>query len=323
MADYEVGMFDASGVSIVGNQVTITGGLGLLGIDDDGPVFAGDLGANEQGMDLNQFLADTTTRIYLEEGYTVVDTNGVEYTMFRVELQGGTLHGYTFLGDTPPPFGTYTITSTFNVGDHTAGNGPRFDYPDFIPACFVRGSMIETDRGAVAIEELQAGDMVRTLDHGFQPIRWIGSSKAWARGNMAPIRLAKGAMGNTRDLLVSPKHRMLLQGWQLEMLFDSREALVTADSLLNDSTITRAEGGVVEYFHMMFDRHQIVFAEGCPSESFYPATAGLDKLAEATRNEILELFPQLVEDLESYGPAARDTLKADEAALLRQPGRAA
>ena len=66
-------------------------------------------------------------------------------------------------------------------------------------------------------EKLAAGDMVVTMDHGPQPIRWIGSSKRPDR-QLAPILIRKGALGNTRDLRVSPQHRMLLSGWQAEVL---------------------------------------------------------------------------------------------------------
>ncbi len=129
--------------------------------------------------------------------------------------------------------------------------------------CFTRGTLIKTDQGERPIEELAAGDMVLTMDHGYQPIRWIGSSKRAATGDLAPILIRKGALGNDRDLRVSPQHRMLLQGWQAELLFGELEVLATAKSLLNDHSILRDEGGEVEYFHMLFDTHEIIYAEGC------------------------------------------------------------
>ena len=183
--------------------------------------------------------------------------------------------------------------------------------------CFAQGTWITTPNGQVPIEELAAGDMVVTMDHGPQPIRWIGSSKRRATGNMAPILIRKGALGNTRDLRVSPQHRMLLSGWQAEVLFGESEVLATAKSLVNDHSILREEGGEVEYFHMLFDTHEIVYAEGAPSESFHPGAEGWKALDKPTRNEILELFPQLVNgDFDSYGPSARASLKHKEGSLL-------
>ena len=183
--------------------------------------------------------------------------------------------------------------------------------------CFAQGTWITTPSGQVPIEELAAGDMVVTMDHGPQPIRWIGSSKRPATGNLAPILIRKGALGNTRDLRVSPQHRMLLSGWHAEVLFGEREVLATAKSLVNDHSILREEGDEVEYFHMLFDTHEIVYAEGAPSESFHPGPEGWKALDAPTRNEILELFPQLANgNFDSYGPSARASLKYKEGSLL-------
>ncbi|MHA3915559.1 Hint domain-containing protein [Halovulum sp. GXIMD14793] len=227
------------------------------------------------------------------------------------------VQGYVFPdGQTPLPAGNYTITSTFDIGYF--GQGPRIDVTTLEQdiVCFARGTLIETSNGPVAVEDLTAGDMIRTLDNGEQPLRWVGSQGVPAQGNMAPVVIKAGALGNDRDLVVSPKHRILLDGWRVELLFNEKEALVTADSLLNDTTITCREGGEVEYFHLLFDRHQIIFAEGIPSESFHPAEQGMGKLAEASRQEILQLFPQLADGIDTYGPPARRTLQASEVALL-------
>lgn len=184
--------------------------------------------------------------------------------------------------------------------------------------CFVRGTMIETDRGEIAIENLLVDDMVRTADNGFQPLRWIGSISVRAKGSKAPILFRKGAIGNRRDLLLSPSHRVVLQGWQSEVLFGNAELLAAAQSLVNDQTIIRQETDeYVEYFHILFDKHEIVFSEGAATESFHPSVAGTGAMAQETRAEIFSLFPELEHNINSYGPSARGTLHPQEAALLK------
>ena len=191
-----------------------------------------------------------------------------------------------------------------------------FSEIESVVVCFARGTMIDTAEGEKPIEDLMVGDLVRTADHDYQPIRWIGSSKVAAVGHIAPILIKAGALGNTRDLRVSPQHRMLLGGWQAQMLFGDDEVLVAAKHLVNDSTILRMESGEVEYYHMLFDTHEIVFAEGAPSESFHPGQMGWGALAEESRAEILELFPELATgDFAQYGASARRSLKAYEASL--------
>ena len=113
-----------------------------------------------------------------------------------------------------------------------AGNG-NFNVNSIV--CFTSGTLITTQSGEVAIEKLSAGDMVLTMDHGYQPIRWIGSSKRIAMGDLAPILIRKDTLGNTRDLRVSPQHRMLIQGSNAELLFGEAQVL----SLIHISEPTR------------------------------------------------------------------------------------
>jgi len=83
--------------------------------------------------------------------------------------------------------------------------------------CFLEGTLIETVNGPRAIEDLQLGDLIPTMDSGDQPIRWVASSRIVGNPKAAPIRIEAGALGNTRDLYVSPQHRILLTGWRAEL----------------------------------------------------------------------------------------------------------
>lgn len=185
--------------------------------------------------------------------------------------------------------------------------------------CFVRGTRIKTIKGEVAIENLSEGDLILTLDNGYRPLRWIGSTTVAGKGKLAPIWIAAGALGNTRDLWVSPQHRMCLRHWRSELLFGERETLAAAKHLVNGATIRQIECDRVDYFHILFDAHEIIFAEGATTESFHPGSQGLGALSEETRAEVLDLFPNLqVEGPAAYGPTARLSLKAHEAAIYMQ-----
>ena len=240
--------------------------------------------------------------------YTFTGSDGSSGTVYFVATNGAANYGPLMVSNTPlDPAVTYTF-GVFNTDG-------AVNYSNLVQ-CFVRGTRIETNRGQVSVEDLGIGDLVKTMDHGYQAIRWIGAKTVPAEGDLAPIRIKAGALGNSRDLLVSPQHRMLLTGWRLELLFAEDQALATAKSLINDGTITRQSGGTVEYFHVMFDTHEIIFAEGAPTESFHPGQQALDSLADATREEIFGLFPELREDIRTYGPLARLGLKAHEARLV-------
>ena len=249
------------------------------------------------------------------DGFTVqiIDSSGaVVGSSITIQPTAHALTGYS-IPVSFPAAGTYTLRFTEVGNDNSLG--ALLDNVSII-ACFLRGTHIETASGLTPIEELSVGDKVRTKDHGFQPIRWIGDSTCAARGDLAPILIRKGALGNERDLFVSPNHRMLLADWRAEMLFGAAEVLAPAKTLVNDHSILRIEGDEAQYFHMMFDQHEIVFSEGVPSESFYPQSEVLDEFEAATRDEILALFPELAAQGERYGPPARPTLDAAEISLL-------
>lgn len=217
------------------------------------------------------------------------------------------------------PNGAFDITG--GDTDGTIGNlsFQNFETVSFSTMCFTRGTMIDTPRGEVAIEELEIGDLVLTHDAGAQELRWSAGRKIPATGCNAPIMIRAGTLGNDRDLMVSPQHRMLISDWRANLMFGEAEVLVAAKDLVNDDTIYRLEGGEVEYWHILFETHQIVTANGAPSESFHPGEQTLGMLEQEAKDELLRLFPEFADNpLTGYGQAVRQSLKPWEAkALLR------
>ena len=189
--------------------------------------------------------------------------------------------------------------------------------------CFTPGTMISTERGEVPVEELRAGDRVMTRDNGLQDIRWIGRrdvslADLIVKPALRPVEIAAGALGQglpQRDMKVSPQHRMLMMGARAEMLFGEAEVLVAATHLTALPGIeTRLTAGV-SYIHVLFDRHEIICANGAWTESFQPAARMVQGMEMAQRTEITELFPEIAAENFDY-PAARLTLKAHEARVL-------
>jgi peroxidase len=213
-----------------------------------------------------------------------------------------------------PTSGNGTIIYLDADGRET-GQTTRFSEFESV-TCFTAGTRIITARGMQVIENLEIGDHVFTLDAGMQPIRWIGRTTVPATTNNAPIQIAAGALGNAQSLQVSPQHRMLVADWRSELVCGTDEVLVAAKHLINDHSIRQITGGTVDYIHILFDDHQIIMAEGIASESFHPGRVGFGSMAEAARQELLSLFPQLAADLDGFGPAARYSAKASEAILI-------
>ncbi len=189
--------------------------------------------------------------------------------------------------------------------------------------CFTPGTRITTDRGEVLVETLRAGDRVLTRDHGWQAIRWVGRhdlglADLIVQPSLQPVRIAAGAMGNglpLRDMLVSPQHRMLVEGAVPEMWFGTDQVLVAALHMTDMPGIAQVLTRGISYIHLMCDRHEIIRADGAWTESFQPALRMLHGMDADQQDEVLALFPYLA-DRASF-PAARLSLRAHEARVLR------
>ncbi|MBT0957491.1 Hint domain-containing protein [Alphaproteobacteria bacterium KMM 3653] len=221
--------------------------------------------------------------------------------------------------------GTFDIQGDADLGtvNFTYGivNGDGTDDVGYVTVntvpCFVAGTGILTPSGEVPVESLRPGDLVMTLDDGPQPLRWAGRRSVAAQGDYAPIAFAAGALGDHDALELSPQHRVLLSDERAELMFDALEVLVAAKELVNDMTVRRRRGGQVTYVHLMFDRHQIIWSAGLPSESFLPGAQTLSVFDRAVVEEITALFPQLDPRTgQGYSPAARPVLRSFEAQAL-------
>jgi len=156
---------------------------------------------------------------------------------------------------------------------------------------------------------------VLTRDNGLQPILWIGRKNVRAVGDFAPVRFARGALGNTDPLLVSQQHRMLIDDWRAAYFCGCSEVFAAAKHLVNGTTVTIQEGGVVDYIHLLFSRHEVVFSNGIPSESYFPEHALKSGDREA-RGELEKLFPELESLPPDIHQTARPVSRKREAHLI-------
>ena len=311
---------------------TLTGGAGadtLLGGDGNDTITLGDGDTAGGGADADIFVVgadpgtsatisdfDPTTGVTAGDPIDQTDNDFVDLSAF-----------FSSIADlraavTSPPGDDIVLDlgggQTLTFTGVTDPNALNFENVNVV--CFARGTMIRTEDGANLVEDLAIGDRVETMDNGAQEIRWIGSRvlcRDTLRGaaHLNPVRIRKGTFGNIRDLVVSPQHRILVRGTRTEMMFGAPEVFVKAKDLIDGVNVIQETPDEVEYFHILFDDHEIVFAEGAAAESLHPGCQALKGMTHAMRAEVIELFPEL-SALDQDRPLARMPLKSHEAQAL-------
>lgn len=216
-------------------------------------------------------------------------------------------------------------TVDFLNADGSVKGSLEFTGIERVVPCFTPGTRVATPKGPRLVEELRAGDAVLTRDNGVQRISWAGrrdlsQAELLLAPHLRPVRIGAGSLGAgvpERDMIVSPNHRMLLADPRAALYFGEHEVLAAAKHLVDGQHIQALTARPVSYLHFMFDRHQIVLADGAWTESFQPGEQSLDGMGKAQRDEILSLFPDLrrPEGLLGYG-SARTSLRRHEARLL-------
>lgn len=267
--------------------------------DDDATYQGGGDGSETISINGGAFNPSIGTPYVINVSFT--DTSGGSHVEpFYFFNTSGPPSGWYFI---PAPGSAFTVGAT--LGSYQSHTSAGWSYSAV--TCFAGGTLIETSEGPVAVEALKAGMMVLCADGNTAPLRTVlrrhvpgvlleGSEK------LQPVKINAGALGRNlpkRDLWVSRQHRMLVSSPVCERMFGVRDVLIPAHRLCEmpgiyvDSSLEE-----VCYFHLVFDQHQVVLAEGAPSESFYPGEEALKTLTPQAREEFNTLFPDHVADPE-------------------------
>lgn len=194
-----------------------------------------------------------------------------------------------------------------------------------VPVCFVAGTMIRTPAGEVPVETLRPGNMVSSVDGRSLRLLWMarrrmGFAELLLEPEFRPICLPANLLGlgyPDRDLWLSPQHRFLFSGWQAELLFRNTEVFLPAASCRELPGLPSPDVAAgVAYYHLMFDRHEVIYANNLPCESLFPGDSAIASLSENARIDLNNRFPEYESDWIGYGPTARQALTRREGELL-------
>jgi len=256
--------------------------------------------------------------VYLIENGDATNFNGVALSNAVALSENGTVYSFVSFNDT---VGGVTATegpanglTSDEIGSAGAGSSLETDdggtsyftqtnpNPDSVP-CLTTGAQIDTIRGLVKVEDLKAGALVHTFDKTYKPLRRVfkravGKAELEQNPKLYPVRISAGALGPglpSEDLLVSRQHRMVVSSPIAKRMFGSTDVLVAANKLTSLSGIyVDTSVSSVEYFHLLFDAHEIIFADGAPTESLFLGAEAVNALPERILSEIREIFPDLI-----------------------------
>jgi autotransporter passenger strand-loop-strand repeat protein len=207
---------------------------------------------------------------------------------------------------------SFTFAGTYNAAyfQLTADGAGGVEIAATEAPCFRAGTAVLTDRGEVPVELLNVGDRLVTVSGETAPIIWIGHrqidcSRHVEPERVLPVRIAAHAFAENspaRDLYLSPDHAVFAEG-----------VLIPVKQLVNGTTIRQIDVETVSYFHVELADHNIILAEGLPSETYLDTG---DRRSFANAPGAIALHP-------SWGSVAGDVtliLDALGAAPLRVTG---
>lgn len=292
----------------------------------------GTLVGNENGKDI--YVIDTATSatfsgLHKHGGVALYDSASgtlYQFVSFTNDAGGITATEGPASGVTSDEIGEAGSGASLETTDGGGSYSP-LDPPSSgsIP-CFVTGSRILTEHGERLVEDIKAGDMVVTLDHGLQAVRWVGRRDIDVQ-DMAqstayiPVLIKAHSFGRgqpTHDLWISQNHRILVQHYWCNILFGQPETFVAAKFLCNGkSIILHEKPQKFSYHHILFDQHEVVLSNNMPTESFHPGQEGLRAYDPQVREEVLQLLPELRTDAYPDRKLARTDLRKHEARAFK------
>lgn len=226
-----------------------------------------------------------------------------------------------------------TMTRPYSVSWMSTSGEMGFDtvvapaIPIIENACgsLVRGSLVATSSGPVAVEDLTPGMGIVTREHGVQPLRWIGSYEITPRAAQMDKRIklfrvtsdAFGLAKPSHDLVMAPGGHILTTLAACQSMFGVPQAYAPIRAYEDGmSVIAVTPISPVSVFNICLDKQSTITANGVEVETFHPGSHSDAMLDDEMTMSLLRLFP-FHRGLEGFGPQITERLSVSEAQDLR------
>lgn len=183
-----------------------------------------------------------------------------------------------------------------------------------------RGTIMATEDGPVAVEDLLPGTRIETRDAGYQPLLWIGTITlvpGQQPGQTPPrlFRIPMDSFGPQRpmpDLMLAPHARLLHRSARLREVVQDDAALTPITAFEDGMSVIRvAPASPVNTYHLAFRDHHILRANGIEIESFHPGPDIVQRIGPDGQRLFMSFFPHL-ETVADFGPLCTPRLSAEE-----------
>jgi len=167
-------------------------------------------------------------------------------------------------------------------------------------SCLTSKMRVTTQRGDVAVETLETGDLVLTRDNGFQPVRHVLCKHLTGRylldnPHLRPVLVARDAFADNlpyADTMITANSRLPVATSTGGMLRRATEELVAVKTMIDHDMIQQIDTVGTDYYLIQFDGHEVIAVNGFWLECFNTADTSLGAVGNAQRLEILEIFPE-------------------------------
>jgi len=185
-------------------------------------------------------------------------------------------------------------------------------------SALARGSLIQTEFGPVAVEDLQPGTRVLTAEGRSETVTWVGSMMAYPRATtphpddqVTLTRITAESLGLGRpmpDLMLGPRARICLRDTRLRAQLGLEAAYVPARAFVDGvGVIELTPVAPVPMFHVVLARHGSLRVAGLEIESYHPGEGIAEMIAPRMLSLFAALFPQM-STLAGFGPLAHPRL---------------
>lgn len=304
-ANFQVGFYNYTGD--VGLTVTLNDGAfvepgNVVTLPDGSKIFR--IGQPDFNLVLTDPDGGATGTNY--EAFALVDTSSNTVEQFwdiggdtqNIQANDGPAQGAisdNIVVPSTPNAATYSVQ--FDASDPTT---PIFEpVTPGAAVCFCSKTLIQTQFGRQAIGDIPIGTMVQTIDHGWQPVRWIGRQNVSARmrqdnPKLCPVIISAGALGNglpSSDLRVSRQHRIAVSGPVAKRMFGTEQVLVAAkDLLVVPGVYPDNSQHTFTYVHIALDRHELIEVARIAAETLLPGPMALMALRPDEHQELIDIF---------------------------------